>query len=107
MKVCSNCGERNEDWMDICQRCGCSIMNANQDDTMSSNTSYENYGSYNSYDSYDNNYYNNDNAYNNDYKSTEDKSFLSKMLENFYLKIILAILLFILFVLIIHTLTVL
>ena len=28
MRVCSTCGERNEDWMDICQRCGSSIVNA-------------------------------------------------------------------------------
>ena len=30
MRVCSICGERNEDWMDICQRCGNSIVNANK-----------------------------------------------------------------------------
>ena len=30
MRVCSICGERNEDWMEICQRCGNSIANANQ-----------------------------------------------------------------------------
>ena len=30
MRVCSICGERNEDWMEICQRCGNSIVNANQ-----------------------------------------------------------------------------
>lgn len=29
MRVCSFCGEKNEDWMDICQRCGNSIANAN------------------------------------------------------------------------------
>ena len=29
MRVCSFCGERNEDWMEICQRCGNSIINAN------------------------------------------------------------------------------
>jgi len=28
MRVCSFCGERNEDWMDICQRCGNSVVNA-------------------------------------------------------------------------------
>ena len=28
MRVCSICGERNEDWMEICQRCGNSIVNA-------------------------------------------------------------------------------
>ena len=30
MRVCSICGERNEDWMEICQRCGNSIANAKQ-----------------------------------------------------------------------------
>ena len=30
MRVCSFCGERNEDWMDICQRCGNSVVNANK-----------------------------------------------------------------------------
>lgn len=30
MRVCSICGERNEDWMDICQRCGNSIANADK-----------------------------------------------------------------------------
>ena len=30
MRVCSICGERNEDWMEICQRCGNSVANANQ-----------------------------------------------------------------------------
>ena len=28
MRVCSICGEKNEDWMNICQRCGNSIVNA-------------------------------------------------------------------------------
>ena len=28
MRVCSICGERNEDWMEICQRCGNSIVNS-------------------------------------------------------------------------------
>ena len=28
MRVCSFCGENNEDWMNICQRCGNSIVNA-------------------------------------------------------------------------------
>ena len=27
MRVCSFCGENNEDWMNICQRCGNSIVN--------------------------------------------------------------------------------
>ena len=30
MRVCSICGERNEDWMEICQRCGNSIVNASK-----------------------------------------------------------------------------
>ncbi len=29
MRVCSFCGEKNEDWMELCQRCGNSIANAN------------------------------------------------------------------------------
>ena len=29
MRVCSICGEKNEDWMEICQRCGNSVVNAN------------------------------------------------------------------------------
>ncbi|MBR1385371.1 MAG: hypothetical protein IJ568_00930 [Bacilli bacterium] len=33
MRVCSRCGERNEDWMDICQRCGYSIVNADYVET--------------------------------------------------------------------------
>lgn len=33
MKICSKCGERNEDWMNLCQRCGSSIENADQDNT--------------------------------------------------------------------------
>lgn len=33
MKICSKCGEHNEDWMNICQRCGSSIENADQDNT--------------------------------------------------------------------------
>lgn len=37
MRVCSKCGERNEDWMDICQRCGHSIVNADVDDFSDNN----------------------------------------------------------------------
>ena len=37
MRVCSKCGERNEDWMDICQRCGHSIVNADIDNNLENN----------------------------------------------------------------------
>ena len=30
MRVCALCGETNEDWMNICQRCGNSINNADE-----------------------------------------------------------------------------
>lgn len=92
MKVCSNCGEHNEDWMDLCQRCGSVITNANVDESQSTHNAYESY----SYDeSYNNNYYD-------DSESSSNK----KVIANMDLKIVLVILLIILLILIIYTLTI-
>lgn len=104
MKVCSNCGERNEDWMDICQRCGNSIMNANQDGSVSTHTGYDNYGYNDGYnnDGYD---YNNNNYNNYGYDNNNDDSGSHKPVENIDLKIILAVLLVILIILIIYTIS--
>ena len=81
MRICSVCGERNEDWMDICQRCGRSIVNADVDNTYDSSSSFD----------YD------------EYKVEEEKEEKKEkpklFIANLDLKIILAILLVILFVL--------
>ena len=57
MKVCSVCGERNEDWMDICQRCGNSIVN-------STNIEVEDETTYDYTSNNNQNYENNANSYN-------------------------------------------
>jgi uncharacterized membrane protein YvbJ len=95
MRVCSNCGERNEDWMDICQRCGCIITNANVDDSVTTHNSYENYN-------YDYNNYNYDNGYDYNYNDNTPKE--KKVIENLDLKVILVILLIVLLIEIIYTL---
>ena len=82
MRICSVCGERNEDWMDICQRCGRSIENAEVDNSYDTSTKFD----------YD------------EYKIEEEKEEKKEskpklFLANMDLKIILAILLLILFVL--------
>lgn len=42
MKVCSFCGERNEDWMNICQKCGNSInVNKNNEAYNNINKKYQ------------------------------------------------------------------
>ncbi len=102
MRICSVCGERNEDWMDICQRCGSSITNANVDNSYDTPIDYGN--NYNDYR--DNNYYE-DNSNNNYYYQESSKSSNSlpkarKKITNLDLKIILIILIIILVCLIIY-----
>ena len=70
MRVCSKCGERNEDWMTICQRCGWSIVNADTDNSYSTANRYEKYNS----------------------DSDDDSTNSKKTIENLDLKIIIAIL---------------
>ena len=95
MRVCSFCGENNEDWMNICQRCGNSIVNADVKENENKVELYET---------------------NNKYKSDkkEKKKFIDdeivkpkekRVIENLDLKIILIILLIILICLIIYTIS--
>ncbi len=104
MRICSTCGERNEDWMDICQRCGGSITNANVDNSYDTPVDYGN--NYNDYREYDNNYYDDNNS-NNYYYQDSSKSSNKlpkerKKITNLDLKIILVILIIILVCLIIY-----
>ena len=94
MRICSTCGERNEDWMDICQRCGSSIMNAQVDNSYDYNYSYNNNNS-NNYDENVNGYYSGP------VDSGEERPSSSRRpVENLDLKIILIILVIILLCLI-------
>lgn len=86
MKICSKCGERNEDWMNLCQRCGSSIENADQDNT---EVTYEF-----EKDKYDVSNNGVQQSYGFEEESSESTD--KKAFENMDLKIILAILLVIL-----------
>ena len=90
MRVCSICGERNEDWMEICQRCGNSITNADVEEykAKSNNKEYKY-----SYDQNDENYLND--------KPKKEKTPI--VIENFDLKIVIIILLIVLIALIGYT----
>ena len=115
MKICSVCGETNEDWVEECIKCGHNLANYadsntsqdygnydpsyndgysdNYNDQMSSD-GYGNYG----YDQMDNGAYVDPN-YNMGYDNTASVPVKGK--ENMDLKIILVILLIILFILVI------
>ncbi len=89
MKICSKCGERNEDWMNICQRCGSSIENADQDNTQ---VTYE----------FEKNQYDvSSNDGQQSYGFDDNNSSEKNVIQNMDLKIILVILLIILGILII------
>lgn len=89
MKICSKCGERNEDWMNICQRCGSSIENADQDNTQ---VTYE----------FEKNQYDvSSNDGQQSYGFDDNNSSEKYVIQNMDLKIILVILLIILGILII------
>ena len=104
MRICSTCGERNEDWMDICQRCGSSIANANVDNSYDT-SNYNNYNNYdNNYDDYNNGY----NGYDNNYyqdpaRASNSLPKAKRPIANLDLKIILVISVIILVFLIIYT----
>ena len=102
MRICSICGERNEDWMDICQRCGGSITNANVDNSY--DTPVDDGNNYNDYRGYNDNYYddNNNNYYQDSSKSSDKLPKERKRITNLDLKIILVILIIILVCLIIY-----
>jgi uncharacterized membrane protein YvbJ len=97
MRVCSTCGERNEDWMDICQRCGSSIMNAEIDNSYNASYNYNSNYSNNGYDDY-----NNANGYYSGPVANESPraNYGHKPVENMDLKIILIFLIIILLCLI-------
>ncbi len=79
MRICSACGEKNEDWMDICQRCGKSIVNAEVDNTDDTSNKFI-------YDDYE-------------VEEKEEKPKKKIIIANLDLKIILVVLLVILFIL--------
>lgn len=97
MRVCSFCGENNEDWMNICQRCGNSIVNADLKENEKKIEPYEV----------------NEVKYSSKKQNKTEKKFIDdeeekepkekRIIENLDLKIILAILLVILFILIVYT----
>ena len=88
MRVCSICGERNEDWMEICQRCGNSIANADVEEYKAKSNNNKEYKY--SYDQNDENYL----------PKKEKKPIV---IENFDLKIVIIILLIVLIALIGYT----
>ena len=101
MRVCSFCGESNEDWMNICQRCGNSIVNADVKENEKRQEPYEiNEVKYTSkkHNKKENKFIETETE-----ESEEPKKKL--IIENLDLKIILAVLLVILFVLIIYTIS--
>lgn len=106
MRVCPVCGETNEDWMDICQRCGNSLVADNSGglpyDYTKSQSNYDNYvNDYNSYNSYgynQNDYYG---GYDPNYDVQPGTNSGKKPSYNTDLKLILIILLIILLILIV------
>ena len=97
MRVCSFCGERNEDWMEICQRCGNSIVNANQVNDYKASSKNNNSYSY-SYNQ-DDNFVDNSKVEKKEYKEYKEP----RIIQNMDLKIIIIILLIILIGLIAYT----
>lgn len=91
MRICSKCGERNEDWMNLCQRCGSSIENADQDNTQ---VTYEF-----EKDQYDLSNNSGQQSYGFEEENSSDKE--KKSIDNMDLKIVLIILLIILGILIV------
>ena len=89
MRVCSICGERNEDWMEICQRCGNSIVNSEEIQDYKIKPKKEKEYNY-SYNQNDDRYF-------------DDRPKKSIILENMDLKIVIIILLIILIGLIGYT----
>lgn len=102
MRVCSICGEKNEDWMNICQRCGNSVVNAdniaNEDDYKFESVKKVQQATANTYNmTYNNNIYETD--YDDDIKEKKPR----RLFENLDLKIILIVLLIILICLLVYT----
>ncbi len=99
MRVCSICGARNEDWMEICERCGNSIENANQvedyqvpEEVKKKTISY-------SYNQNDDNYVSEKKTKKDEYKEPKEP----RIIENADLKLIIIVLLVILIALIAYT----
>lgn len=107
MRVCSICGEKNEDWMNICQRCGNSIVNAydteddNSYEVQNNDTYYEQNS--NSYEATTNQVEYNNVNYSNNYIEKKETTKIKKPIYNLDLKIIIVILLLIFICLLTYT----
>lgn len=102
MRVCSFCGENNEDWMNICQRCGNSIVNADVKQDVDVQYSYAvNNTKYSSKKNTKNESKKENKFIDVDDEKTKEK----RVIENLDLKLILIILLIILICLIIYTIS--
>ena len=101
MRVCSICGEKNEDWMNICQRCGNSVVNADNIENEE-----EKYESVRKMQQEPVNTYNmtyNTNIYETDFDDDKKEKKERRPFENLDLKIILIVLLIVLICLIVYT----
>ena len=85
MRICSTCGERNEDWMEICQRCGNSVANGDYEENKDDDGLY------------------NYNVTTVEKKENKPSPFLTMLKENGDLKIVLIVLIIILICLSIYT----
>ena len=102
MRVCSICGEKNEDWMNICQRCGNSVVNADS----IANEEEKKYESVKKVQRETANTYNmtyNKNIYETDFDDDKKEKKERKPFENLDLKIILIVLLIIFICLLVYT----
>ena len=119
MKVCPVCGDTNDDWMSVCQRCGHQLMSDselngdynNYDQAPVDDYSYnsgDGYGDYNDGTDYGmNGDYTMNQDYTQDMMPTVDGSYAVKTNDNKDLKIVLAILLVILVIMLIWAISVL
>ncbi len=116
MKVCPVCGDTNDDWMNICQRCGHQLMsdselngdyNNNYDQPPVDDYSYNN-GEYSDNPDYAmNGGYPANSDYTQDMMPTVDSSYAVKSNDNKDLKIVLGVLLVILVIMLIWAISVL
>ena len=102
MKVCSHCGSYNEEWMNICQKCGKSIENSDVDETYTPTVDYETEETPSATDYVETaETEENNETVSNDYKEESSSNNKTLLLENMDLKLVILVLLIIFFVLLI------
>ncbi len=102
MKVCSHCGTYNEEWMNICQKCGKSIENSDVDENYTPTVDYETEETPSTTDYVETvEAEENNETVDNNYKEESNSNSKALLLENMDLKLVIFVLLIILFVLLI------